>query len=80
MTQPGTRNPHQHRKTNSAALPYVGYKYHRILSILHLGKPRVSRINNLCEHEKVVRFNNAYRQSWSVPLVYRAISEMDAID
>lgn len=49
----------------------AGYKYHRILSILHPGKQRVSRINNLCKREKVVRSNNAYRQSRSVRLVFR---------
>ena len=69
--QPNARNHHQHRQTNSAALPNVGYKYHRILSILHPGKQRVSRINNLCKQEKVVRSNNAYRQSRSVRLVFR---------
>lgn len=58
----------------------AGYKYHKILSILHCSEPKVSWINNLCVQEKVVRSNNAYRQSWSVQLVYRAISEKGAID
>lgn len=60
--QPDERN-HQQRKTNSAALPNAGYKYHRIFSILHRSKERASKINNLCKQEKVVRSHNAGAQS-----------------
>lgn len=67
-TQPDVRNHHQHRQSQLLS-QMLAINTTASLACRTTAN-RVSGINNLCKHEKVVRSNNAYRQNRSVRLVY----------